>query len=128
MGLILSKTGADAQPGKISRFISLAFPALNLYSMGQEYADGRSVGGIAGEQVGFIAGNELVNGALRRFKFPGHGIVSVLGGMGAGMLLSPVFGDFAEKHMPIYRNKQAKSSAAINNEAMQMQMPQQMAN
>lgn len=135
MGLILSKTGAEAQPeavakpGRISRLLNIAFPALNLYSMGQEYADGRSVGGILGEQAGFIIGNNTVSAALRKLKFPGSGILSTLGGMAAGMFTSPVVGDFAEKHFPIYRNKQPKAKPpAAGDTAMQMQMPPQMAN
>lgn len=133
MGLILSKTGAEKTPapapgpGKFSKFLNFAFPALNLYSMGQEYADGQSVGSILGEQAGFIAGNHLVSGALSRFKFPLSGLVSTLGGMGAGMLISPIMGRIADKIAPIYRNK-PKTTASINNQSMQMQMPPQMAN
>lgn len=133
MGLILSKTGAEAsqKPGKFTRFLNFAFPAMNMFSMASDYQDGKSVGGIAGEQLGFMLGNSLASGLFRKFKFPGSGIISNIAGMGAGMFLSPVVGNFMDKHTPIYRKKDAKkatTSAAINNQAMQMQMPPQMAN
>lgn len=138
MGLILSKTGAEAEakpqatssgPGKFTKFLNFAFPAMNMFCMASDYNDGRSVGGIAGDQVGFMLGNTLAASALSKFKFPGKGLLSAIGGMGAGMFLSPVIGDFMDKHTPIYRkNTKAKSSAGLNAQAMQMQMPPQMAN
>lgn len=140
MGLVLSKTGADAQaqpqapPSKWHTFLDRAgraadvgMQALNIYCMGSDFADGRSIGGIAGDQAGFMLGNKIADGLLSKFKFPGKSMVSGLGGMGISMFLSPAIGDFMDKHVPIYRRKvEPTPSAKANNQFYQMQMPPQM--
>lgn len=133
MGLVLSKTGADAQaqPGKLGKLMNMAFPAMNIYFSAQEMADGRSLGAVGAENLGFLAGNMLANAALSKYKFRGKGILGGLAGMAAGMVISPTLGDWADKYAPIYRfkpKKKVESSDAINDKQMAMQMPQQITN
>ncbi len=137
MGLVLSKTGADEQQAKPSKWSRIrhrigqaadfGMNALNVYCMGSDFADGRSIGGIAGDQAGFILGNKIAEGLLSKFKFPGKGMVAGLGGMGLSLLTAPTIGDFMDKHLPIYRRKiEPTPSAKINNQFYQMQTPPQM--
>ena len=79
-------------------------PVLTGYFAGDELAQGRSLGGVIGENAGFWAGNQGFLSLMKRApNFRGKGAVSMIGSFLAGMPASMAAGALAEKYAPITR-------------------------
>ena len=78
--------------------------ALTGYFAGDELAQGRSLGGVIGENAGFWAGNQGFQHLMKKLpNFTGKGPLSFVGSFLAGIPASMAAGALADKYTPIHR-------------------------
>lgn len=71
---------------------------------GKDLAEGRSIGAVAGENLGFWGGMAGVNALAKKLpNFRGKGAITAIGGMIAGMPASHVLSKTMDKYTPIGR-------------------------
>lgn len=83
---------------------TLLGPGLIAGFAGNELAKGRSIGDVVGENLGFFGAMGAVNALAKKLpNFRGKGALSMIGGMGAGMVAAPMLSKAMDKYTPIGR-------------------------
>ena len=79
-------------------------PAMSAYFAGSDLANGRSIGEVAAENIGFWGGNKAFTSLMNRLpNFKGKGAVTLVGSMVAGLPAAGIASSLAAKYAPIAR-------------------------